>query len=55
MEKEEIARYEQFLLFPQCFQNLYVVDAYLKCISMEYRVDPLFENLKFEGLEEEAF
>ena len=23
----EIARYEQFLLFPQCFQNLSVVDA----------------------------
>ena len=27
MEKEEIARNEQFLLFPQCFQNLSVVDA----------------------------
>ena len=26
-EKEEIACYEQFLLFPQCFQNLSVVDA----------------------------
>ena len=25
--KEEIARYEQFLLFPQCFQNLSVIDA----------------------------
>ena len=24
--KGEIARYEQFLLFPQCFQNLSVVD-----------------------------
>ena len=24
---EEIARYEQFLLFPQCFQKLSVVDA----------------------------
>ena len=24
--KEEIARYEQFLLFPQCFQKLSVVD-----------------------------
>ena len=22
VEKEEIARYEQFLLFPQCFQRL---------------------------------
>ena len=27
MGKEEIARYEQFLLFPQCFQNMSVVDA----------------------------
>ena len=25
--KGEIARYEQFLLFPQCFQKLCVVDA----------------------------
>ena len=27
MGKEEIARYEQFLPFPQCFQKLSVVDA----------------------------
>ena len=25
--KEEIARYEQFLLFPQCFQKLSILDA----------------------------
>ena len=25
--KEEIARYEQFLLFPQSFQKLSIVDA----------------------------
>ena len=25
--KEEIARHEQFLLFPQCLQKLSVVDA----------------------------
>ena len=25
--KEEIAHYEQFLLFPQCFQKLSVIDA----------------------------
>ena len=25
--REEIARYEQFLLFPHCFQKLSVVDA----------------------------
>ena len=27
VENEEIARYEQFVLFPQCFQKLSVVDA----------------------------
>ena len=27
MGKEEIAGYEQFLLVPQCFQKLTVVDA----------------------------
>ena len=27
VEKGEIARYEQFLLFPQCFQKLSVVDS----------------------------
>ena len=32
--KEEIAHYKQFLLFPQCFQKLSVVDV-LKCVSME--------------------
>ena len=26
MGKEEIAHYEQFLLFPQCFQNTCAVD-----------------------------
>ena len=31
--KEEIARFEQFLLFPQCFQKLSVADA-LKWVSM---------------------
>ena len=35
--KEEIARYEQFLLFTQCFQKLSVVDA-SKWVSMELRV-----------------
>ena len=34
VEKEEIARYEQFLLFPQCFQKRSVVDA-LKWVSVE--------------------
>ena len=32
--KGEIARYEQFLLFPQCFQKVYVVDV-SKLVSME--------------------
>ena len=32
--KGEIARYEQFLLFPQCFQKLSVADA-SKWVSME--------------------
>ena len=32
--KGEIARYEQFLLFPQCFQKLSVVDV-SKWVSME--------------------
>ena len=27
VEKEEIARYEQFILFPQCLQKLSVVDT----------------------------
>ena len=27
VEKEEIACYDQFLLFPQCFQKLSVVDT----------------------------
>ena len=31
--KGEIARYEQFLLFPQCFQKQSVVDV-LKRVSM---------------------
>ena len=32
--KGEIARYEQFLLFPQCFQKLSVIDG-SKLVSME--------------------
>ena len=34
MGEGEIARYEQFLLFPQCFQKLSVVDA-SKWVFME--------------------
>ena len=36
--KGEIARYEQFLLFLQCFQKLSAADA-SKQVSMEYRVN----------------
>ena len=32
--KGEIARNEQFLLFPKCYQKLSVVDA-SKCVSIE--------------------
>ena len=32
--KEDIALYDHFFLFPECFQNMSVVDA-LKWISME--------------------
>ena len=28
LRKEEIAHYEQFLLFPQCFHKLTVVDEF---------------------------
>ena len=28
VEKGEIARYEQFLLFPQCFQKTFSADTY---------------------------
>ena len=27
VEKGEIARYEQFLLFPQCFQKIFTADT----------------------------
>ena len=30
--KGEIARYEQFLLFPQCFQKTYTTDA-MACLG----------------------
>ena len=44
MGKEEIACYEQFLLFPQCFQKQSVADA-LKSVSMQLRVNPLSNKL----------
>ena len=38
--KGEIARYQQFLLFPHCFQKLSYADA-SKWLSTEYRVNSL--------------
>ena len=44
--KGEIARYEQFLLFPQCFQKLFVADV-SKQVCMEFRViDPIAPKKK---------
>ena len=34
VEKEKNARYEEFLLFPQCFQKLSIADA-SKLVSMQ--------------------
>ena len=36
MGKEEIARYEQFLLFPQCFQKAYFQGASKGVIVWEW-------------------
>ena len=41
--KGEIARNEQFLLFPQCFQKQSVVDV-LKWVFMELRVKYIFTD-----------
>ena len=42
MGKGEIARYEQFLLFPQCFQKLSVIDESER-VFMEERVKDFME------------
>ena len=44
--KGEIARYEQFLLFPQCFQKTCSVDTYKPGLVWE-RVNPLPHNSDF--------
>ena len=36
--KEEIACYEQFLLFPQCFQKLSVLDALTLSQTTNFRL-----------------
>ena len=55
--KGEIARYEQFLLFPQCFQKQSVVDV-LKRVSSTYLTlttqsifrhdQQTFENIRYK-------
>ena len=47
--KGEIARYEQFLLFPQRFQKLSVVDA-SKWVSLEQRVLTIILQFETMGL-----
>ena len=48
------ACYEQFLLFPQCFQKQFVVPS--KCVSMEKRVNFLPSSPVVNDLhEEESF
>ena len=47
VEKEEIARYEQFLLVPQCFQKLSVVDE-SKWVSVEWRVKSSIVSFMFQ-------
>ena len=43
--KGEIARYEQFLLFSQCFQKLYSVDV-LKWVGVEEKMSCFRLSLK---------
>ena len=48
--KGEIAHYKQFLLFPQCFQELSVVDV-SKWISVELRVNSIgLQRKKYQSL-----
>ena len=44
--KGEIARYEQFLLFPQCFQKACFLEASKGVIVWEWVKDPKKSNLK---------
>ena len=50
MGKGEIARYEQFLLFPQCFQKAYFPGASKGVIVWEWVKHPL-KQLAFEDIE----
>ena len=52
--KGEIARYEQFLLFPQCFQKLPVLNA-SKWVSVEKRVNSHMKSPSRLYLSEFAF
>ena len=42
----KIARYEQFLLFPQCFQKVYFLEVSKGGIVLEW-VNPLSHNVTF--------
>ena len=44
MGKGEIARYEQFLLFPQCFQRL-VLQTRIKPVTVWEKVNKIVENI----------
>ena len=51
MEKGEIARVEQFLLFPQCFQNLSVLmrqNEYLWSKGLNFFTDKILDVTKLE-------
>ena len=56
MGKREIARYEQFLFFSQCFQKLSVVEA-SKRLFMEKRVESfeLVNTLSINPLPDDKF
>ena len=43
--KEEIAIYEQFLLFPQCFENWFAARA-LESVYKWERVDPSLSRIQ---------
>ena len=51
MGKGEITRYEQFLLFPKCFQRLPVVDvSKMSIYGVKVKIFPwYYEEKKFSG------
>ena len=49
MEKGEIAHFEQFHLFPQCFPNKSFFLSVLKRVYMEKRVDILYSDDQYRA------